>query len=84
MFQRHQPRKYVQPTGGNGDIMVAAAKFYAAIFDDTRTTQLCAIRRRQLLQPQHAVRHTVDGFIGEVKDMCKAAAPWRRNLQNNA
>jgi hypothetical protein len=49
MFRRHQPRKYVQAAGGDGDVMVAAAKFYATIFDDARTTSLCAIGRRKFL-----------------------------------
>ena len=66
MFRRHQPRKHVQPAGGDGDVVVAAAKFHAAIFDDARTPPLCAIGRRQFLEPQHAVRDAVDGLVGDV------------------
>ena len=51
--------------GGDGEVMVAAAKFHAAIFDDARAPPLCAIGRRQFLQPQHAVRDAVDGLVGE-------------------
>ena len=47
--------------------MEAAAKFYAPIFDDARTPPLCAIRRRQFLEPQHAVRHAVDGLVADVR-----------------
>ena len=67
MFRRYQARKHVQSAGGDGDVMVAATKFYPAIFDDAHATPFCAICRRKLLQSEHAVRHAVDGFIGEVR-----------------
>ncbi len=85
MLRGHQPRKHVQPAGGDGDVMIAAAKFYAAIFDDARTTPLCAISRRKLLEPQHAVRHAVNGLVAEVRrHVVEQQHAWRRNLRNNA
>src|SRR6476661_1279281 len=32
IFQRHQPRKYIHPAGGDGRVMKTAAKFHAAVF----------------------------------------------------
>ena len=47
--------------------MEAAAKFYAAILDNARTPPFRAVRRRQFLEPQHAVRHAVDGLVADVR-----------------
>ena len=85
IFRRHQPREHVQRRRCDGDVMVAAAKFYAAIFDDAHTPPLRAIIRRQFLEPQHAMRDAVDGLVArrQTSDR-RAAAPWRRTLQNSA
>ena len=66
IFRRHQPRKHVETAGGDGDIVIAAAKLHAAIFDDAGAPPLRAVGRRQFLQPQHAMRDAVHGLVGDI------------------
>ena len=66
IFRRHQPRKHIEAAGGDGDIVIAAAEFHAAIFDDARAPPLRAVGRRQFLQPKHAMGDAVHGLVGDI------------------
>ena len=46
--------------------MIAAAKLYAAIFDDACTPPLRAVSRRQFLKPQHAMGDAMHGLVADV------------------
>ena len=65
MLRRHQSRKYVHAAGRDGDVMVAATKSCAAIFDDAHAPPLGAIVRRQFLEPDHPMGDAVHGLVGD-------------------
>jgi hypothetical protein len=55
------------PPGGDRNIMKAAAKLHAAIFDDARAPPLRAIGRRQFLKTQHTMGDAVHGLVGKLR-----------------
>ncbi len=73
-FRGHQPRKDIHPAGGDGRVMIAAAKLHAAIFHDAHAPSLGAVGRRQLLQPHHAMRDAVHGLVRQLRPSDRRAA----------
>ena len=63
---RNQPRKDGHAAGLDDEVVIAAAKALAAIFDHPQPPPLGAIIGRQLLEPDHAVRDAVHGLVVRV------------------
>ena len=79
MLGRDQARKDRDAAGLDREIVVAAAERLAAILDDPQAPPLGAVVRRQLLQPDDAVRDAVHGLVAARRwSGRRAAAPWRR------
>ena len=51
----------------DNEIVIAAAKVLAAIFEDAQATPLGAVIGRQLLKPDHAMRDAVNSLVQHLR-----------------
>src|SRR4051812_2421923 len=63
MLGRDQPRKDLHASGGNDEVVKAAAIMLPAIFQDAQTAALRAVSGREFLQKDDAVSDAVDGLV---------------------
>ena len=66
IFGRDQSREHPCAIRPDDEIMVAAAESLRPILDDSKATPLGAITRRQLLEPDDAMRDTVNRLVVHV------------------